>query len=104
MRHLLAELDQRGQSGWAVQHQILQELCRLRGVPDEAADKEEAIAALRWLKGLAATQGMIQDEERAARKNRVDEAKRRQAAVAARAATIGRAPQFLPLDGYLGTR
>lgn len=86
--HLLAELDQRGQSGWTVQHQILQELCRLRGVPDEAADKDDAIAALRWLKELAVSQGMVQHEDRAARKNRVDEAKRRQAAVTARAAKM----------------
>lgn len=88
VRHILGELDQRGQSGWRVQHQILQELCRLRGVPDEAADKDEAIAALRWLKELASSQGMVQDEERVARTSRVDEAKRRQAAVTARAAKM----------------
>lgn len=88
VRHILGELDQRGQSGWKVQHQILQELCRLRGVPDEAADKDEAIAALRWLKELASSQGMVQDEERVARTSRVDEAKRRQAAVTARAAKM----------------
>ncbi|MDQ3914092.1 MAG: hypothetical protein M3323_02000 [Actinomycetota bacterium] len=84
-RHVLAELDQFGEPGWRVQRQILDELCRLRGVPDEEANKDVGLAALRWLKELALTHGLRENQQANHQRSRLDEARARQAAVAARA-------------------
>lgn len=84
-RHVLAELDHLGAQGWAVQWRIVEDLVTLRGLPDEAADKDAGLAALRHLKTLARSEGIAKDREKGDREQKVEEAKRRQAAVAARA-------------------
>lgn len=87
-RHVLSELDALGDPGVEVQQRVVRELCALRGLPDEAADKDAGLTAIRWLKELALSQGLATDEERTAREQRVQEARRRQASVTARAAKM----------------
>jgi hypothetical protein len=86
MRHILAELDSKGDEGFQIQRKIITELAKLRHVPDESVvDKDEALKALRWLKELAVTQKIFAEEEKSDSETRVQEAKRKQAAIAARA-------------------
>lgn len=87
-RHVLAELDQRGPSGLAIQRRLIQEMCRLRNVPDEAADREAGLQALRDLKQLASKTGVAQDEEVARRRTHAEERARREAAILARAEKV----------------
>lgn len=84
-RHLLSELDALGEDGWAIQRRLLTELCRLRGIPDPTVpNRDEAVAALRSLKDLAAAHELVVDEERSAAEQRAAEAKVKQAALLAR--------------------
>lgn len=85
-RHLLAELDSMGEDGWTIQRRILTELCRLRAVPDDGVeDKDAALRALRYLKELAVAQKLDVEGERSVAEQRTADARRRQAAIAARA-------------------
>lgn len=86
IRHVLAELDALGEQGFLVQRRIVTELCKLRNVPDESVpDRDAALKALKWLKELARGQKLIVEEERSAAEQKIQEARRKQAALAARA-------------------
>jgi restriction endonuclease Mrr len=86
MRHILSELDSKGEDGFLIQRKIITELAKLRRIPDEnVPDKEEAEKALRWLKELAIAQKIYTEEEISESEGRIQEAKRKQAAIAARA-------------------
>jgi len=85
-RHVLAELDTLGEDGYFTQRCIITELCKLRKVPDEnVLDRDAAITALRWLKELAVGQKLVVEEEQTAAKARAQNARRKQAALLARA-------------------
>lgn len=85
-RHVLAELDGTGDEGRLVQQRIVTEMCKLRNVPDEnVPDRDAALQALRWLKQLAIDQKLHVEEQQSASDARAVEARRRQAALAARA-------------------
>jgi hypothetical protein len=85
-RHVLAELESMGEDGHLIQRKIVTELAKLRKVPDDnVPDRSAALDALRWLKELAINQGLVVTEERSKEEARAQEAKRRQAALAARA-------------------
>jgi hypothetical protein len=85
-RHILAELDTLGEEGYLIQRRIVTALCKLRKVPDEnVPDRDAAIDALRWLKELAATQKLMVEEEQSTVETRTQDARRKQAALIARA-------------------
>jgi hypothetical protein len=85
-RHVLSDLDDRGEDGWAVQRRVVTELCKLRDVPDPTVpDRDAALKALRSLKELAVTRKVLVEDERSVADQRMVEARRRQAALAARA-------------------
>jgi hypothetical protein len=88
-RHILGELDTQGESGYLIQRRIVTELCRLRKLPDEnVPDKDAGLQALRWLKQLAIDQKLFVEAQKASTDQRVEEARRKQAAIAARAAKM----------------
>lgn len=85
-RHVLSELEQMGEDGYLIQRRIITELCKLRKVPDDnVPDREAALAAIRWLKQLAVQHNLLTEEKQTASDSRATEAKRKQAALAARA-------------------
>lgn len=85
-RHVLAELDSMGDEGFQVQRRIVTELARLRKVPDESVpNMDAALSALHWLKELALVQKLLVEEERQEVDVRAQEARRKQAALVARA-------------------
>jgi hypothetical protein len=85
-RHVLAELDAMGDEGYLILRRIVTELCNLRRVPDEnVPDRDAAIGSLRWLKELAVAQKLVVEEEQGTKKARAQDARRKQAALAARA-------------------
>jgi hypothetical protein len=85
-RHVLAELDAKGDEGFLIQRRIVTELCKLRQVPDEnVPDRDAAIKALEYLKELAVTQKLFVEEDRSTAEARTQEVRRKQAALAARA-------------------
>src|SRR2546423_1515666 len=85
-RHILSELDGREQEGYQIQRRIVTELAKLRKVPDDnVPDREAALRALRWLKELALNHKMIVLKTQAEQNTRAEEARRRQAALVARA-------------------
>jgi len=85
-RHILSDLDTMGEEGYHIQRRIVTELCKLRKIPDDTVtDKEAALDALRWLKKLAVEQKLTVEEEQDAAKVRIQEARQRQVALAARA-------------------
>jgi len=85
-RHILEELEGKGEEGYLIQRKIATKLALLRRVPDEnVQDKDAATAALRHLKALAVEQKLIvkkakadaedrrrKSEEKAARKSARD--------------------------------
>ena len=84
-RHILGELDGLGDTGFNIQRRIVTELAKLRRVPDDnVPNMDEALSALRWLKQLAVNQKILVEEERSTSDARAQEAKRKQAALAAR--------------------
>lgn len=86
VRHILSELDEKGDDGWIIQRRILTDLCKLRRIPDSGVeDKDAALAALRYLKELAINQKLVVEEEESTAQQRAADARRRQAAIAARA-------------------
>ncbi|MEW6621342.1 MAG: restriction endonuclease [bacterium] len=86
IRHILAELEALDEEGFLIQRRIVSELCNLRNVPDESVpDRNAALKALKWLKELAITQKLVAEEEKSAADQRAQEARRKQAALAARA-------------------
>ncbi len=85
-RHILAELDGIGEEGHLVQRRIVTEMCKLRKVPDDnVPDRDAALQALRWLKQLAVDQKLFAEEQQTTAEARGAEARRKQAALAARA-------------------
>lgn len=85
-RHVLAELDSLGDEGFDIQRRLVTELAGLRRVPDEnVPNLDAALSALRWLKELAVNQQLLVEEKRSAADVRAQEARRKQAALAARA-------------------
>ena len=85
-RHLLSELDALGEEGYQIQRRIVTELAKLRKVPDDnVPDRESALEALRWLKELAVNHKMVALKSKVEQQNRAEEARRRQAALVARA-------------------
>jgi hypothetical protein len=85
-RHVIGELDGMGDQGWQIQRRLVTELCKLRKLPDETVtDRDGALQALRYLKELAVAQRLVVEEQRGASEQREIEARRRQAAFAARA-------------------
>jgi hypothetical protein len=90
-RHVLAELDAMGEEGYFIQCRIMTELCKLRKIPDETVpDRNAAIGALRGLKELAIAHNLLAGEERSAAEDRIQEARRKQAAQAERAQKMER--------------
>ncbi len=86
VRHVLAELDTMGEEGHLIQRRITTELCKLRNVPDEnVPDRDAALQALRWLKQVAATHQIQVEEQQTVAQARVSDARRKQAALVARA-------------------
>lgn len=85
-RHVLSELDAMGEEGYLIQRRLVTEICKLRKVPDEnVPDRDAALQALRWLKELAIDQKLHIEEQQTAAEARTTEARRKQAALAARA-------------------
>ncbi len=85
-RHILAELDAMGEEGFDTQRRIVTELAKLRRVLAETVpNRDAALSALRWLKELAVNQQLFVEEKRSAADTRAQEARRKQAALAARA-------------------
>lgn len=85
-RHILSELDAMGDEGWVIQRRLVTELCQLRKLPDESVpDPGAGLAALRFLKELALDQKIVVEQEQTEAEQRAQEARRRQAAFAARA-------------------
>jgi Restriction endonuclease len=66
VREILAELDARGGAGSRVQHQLARELAAMRTVSDPDR-QEEGLKALANLRAIAKQEGLIEDEDRAAR-------------------------------------
>lgn len=77
-RHVIADLERDGDTGFLVLQKLVTEFCKLRDVPTEASDRDAAIKALRDLKSLALEQKLYQED-------RGDElrARRQDAAIAA---------------------
>ncbi len=85
-RHVLAELDAAGDDGYEVQRRLVTELCKLRKLPDDnVPDRNAGLEALRRLKELALENKLVIRKEELKRESRVEEARKVQAAVAARA-------------------
>jgi hypothetical protein len=85
-RHILSELDGLDDEGYHIQRRIVTELAKLRKVPDDnVPDREGALEALRWLKALALNHKMIALKTKVDQETRAEEARRRQAALVARA-------------------
>ncbi len=85
-RHILAELDSLGDDGFDIQRRIITELARMRRPPDEnVPNREAALEALRWLKKLAVNQRIVVETDQKTSDARAEEAKRKQAGLAARA-------------------
>lgn len=85
-RHVLGELDALGDKGFETQRRIVTELAKLRRVPDDSVpNMDAALGALRWLKELAVNQKFVVEEERKFADDRAQEARRKQAGLAARA-------------------
>lgn len=90
VREILAELDQRGQSGVRVQHQLIRELAAMRTVADP--DNQEAgLKALEDLRQVARDAGVIEKEQ--AKESHSDERRRiaqqKQELIAARSKGLG---------------
>ena len=84
-RQVLAELDTMGDEGSLIQRRIVTELGKLGKVPDETVpDQDAALDALRWLKELAVTQKLMDEEEQTIAESRIQDARRKQAALMAR--------------------
>jgi hypothetical protein len=84
-RHVLSELDNLNDEGYQIQRRIVTELAKLRKVPDDnVPDRDAALNALRWLKELAVNHKMIALKKEVEERNRVEEARRNQAALVAR--------------------
>jgi hypothetical protein len=80
------ELDAMGDEGWEIQRRLVTELCQLRKLPDETVpDANAGLAALRFLKELARDQKLFVEQEQTDAEQRAQEARRQQAALAARA-------------------
>ena len=63
-RHILSELDEKGEEGFMIQRRIVTELCKLRKLPDESVENKDAgLQALRWLKEVAIEQKLEVEEE-----------------------------------------
>ncbi len=85
-RHILSELDGLDDEGYQIQRRVVTELAKLRKVPDDnVPDRDAALTALRWLKELALNHKMIALKSKVEQQNRAEEARRRQAALVARA-------------------
>jgi hypothetical protein len=85
-RHVLGELDALGEKGYEIQRRLITDLAKLRRAPDESVpNMDAALSAIRWLKELAVNQKMIIEEERKVADVRFQDARRKQAAIAARA-------------------
>jgi hypothetical protein len=85
-RYILSDLDAMGHEGHLIQRRMITEFCNLRGIPDPAVDnKDAATQALRHLKELALAQRIVAEEQRSATEQRTQEARLKQAALAARA-------------------
>jgi restriction endonuclease Mrr len=88
-RHVLSELDCIGERGFEIQRAIVTTLCRLRKLPDEnVTNRDSARAALSSLRELAIAQKLYVEERRNESDDRVSEARRKQAAITARAAKV----------------
>jgi hypothetical protein len=85
-RNILSDLDRMGDDGFLIERKIVTELCKLRNIPDDnVPDRNAAIDALKWLKKLAAEQKLVAEKEQSESEAKVNEARRRQLALAARA-------------------
>lgn len=88
-RHVLSELDAMGDEGWEIQRRLVTEFCQLRRLPDEnVPDPDAGLSALRFLKELAQDQKLFVEREQSEAEQRAQEARRQQAALAARAEKI----------------
>jgi len=84
VRDVLAELDDRGEVGVRVQHQLARELAAMQTVanPDQ---REAGLAALAELRTVAKQEGIVEDEEKTRKKERRLAAEESQRVAAARA-------------------
>jgi len=102
-RHVLAELDAMGEEGFEVQRRIVTELAKLRKAPDDnVPNMDAAVSALRYLKELAINQKLFVEDERRADDTRAHEARRKQAALAARAQKMAELRRTF--NGWTGTQ
>jgi hypothetical protein len=69
VREILAELDDRGEAGVRVQHQLARELAAMRTVADPD-QREAGLAALAELRTIAEQEGIIEDEAETRRRER----------------------------------
>lgn len=84
VRDILAELDNRGEVGVRVQHQLVRELAAMRTVADPD-QREAGLAALADLRAVAKQEGVIEDEAETRRKERQLAAQESHRVTAARA-------------------
>ena len=86
-RHVLSDLDAMEDRGFQIQRRIVTELAKLRKVPDpNVPNLDSALSALRYLKELAVNQRIVIEDEKKSDDARIQDARRKQAALAARAA------------------
>jgi hypothetical protein len=88
-RYVLSDLDAMGEEGHIIQRRVITEFCNLRTIPDPGVDNKDAAAqALRHLKELALAQRIVAEEQRSVADQRTQEARLKQAALAARAQKV----------------
>lgn len=86
VRHILSELDLKGEEGYLIQRRIVTQLCDLRNVPDSSVpDRDAGLQALRSLKELAVSHDLVAKQQRSTIEKRAQEARLRQAALVAKA-------------------
>lgn len=84
VRYILADLDNAGEKGIAVQRQIVRELASIRSITDQSVDRKAAAAAIAELRQIAEEEGVLDtakpktdlEKERKARLDAIEDQKR----------------------------
>lgn len=63
VRYILADLDNAGEKGVAVQRQIVRELASIRSVTDQSVDRKAAAAAISDLRAIAEEEGILDSDK-----------------------------------------
>jgi hypothetical protein len=86
VRFILDELDEQGETGFAIQHRLVRDLARMQ-VTDPSVSKEDAEAAIATLRTMAQEEGLLEDP--AVKAAEAAKAKERRAESDARQRAIG---------------